>query len=147
MKDKDKIKSEIERLLNKEWKWGSSIEAKFRCEAYRELLDFIDSLPKEPTSSDLEEAADNFCENIKDKCHMLPDMKIIAFHTFKAGASWQKQQMMMKDAIDAKIVPANLGETEFCTDCYDEVECVTKLVRENNLKIGDKVKLLVIKED
>lgn len=40
------IKVEIERL-KKEFSYGSSAEAKYRVEAYKELLDFINSLPED----------------------------------------------------------------------------------------------------
>ncbi len=49
MTDREKIKAEVERLLNKVWKWHSSIEGKYRCEVYKELIEFIDSLPEEPS--------------------------------------------------------------------------------------------------
>lgn len=53
MTDKE-IRLEIESLY-KEWRLHSSIEGKYRCEAYKELLEFIDSHPEEPVSEDLEE--------------------------------------------------------------------------------------------
>jgi len=61
-------------------------------------------------------------------------------------AEWGKEQMM-KDAITAKILPANLDETEFCLDDYDEVNKITALVKEGNLKIGDKVQMIIVKEE
>ena len=47
------IKSELENLI-KEWQLGSSAEAKYRCEAYKELLEYINSMQEEPVSNDLE---------------------------------------------------------------------------------------------
>lgn len=44
----EKIRAEIARLHDEEWLWRRSIEAKYRREAYKELLDFIDSLNEEP---------------------------------------------------------------------------------------------------
>lgn len=35
--------AEIERL-HKEWRWYSSTEAKYRCEVYRELSEFLDTI-------------------------------------------------------------------------------------------------------
>lgn len=94
MADKEKIREEIERLLNKEWKWQSSTEAKFRCEAYKELLEFIDSLPEESASVDLEEAARKaatWYSKVKGEQFFWND-----YHKFIAGANWQKQQLINK---------------------------------------------------
>ena len=41
--NKSTIKAEIERLV-KEYRLSNSAEAKYRCEAYNELLDFINTL-------------------------------------------------------------------------------------------------------
>ena len=62
------------------------------------------------------------------------------------ACQWQKEQIM-KDAITAKILPTNLEETEFCLDDYDEVKHITTLVKKGNLKIGDKVKVILVKEE
>lgn len=40
---KSAVVAEIERL-HKEWRWHSSTEAKYRCEVYRELSEFLDTL-------------------------------------------------------------------------------------------------------
>lgn len=45
MKATEKLKAELERLI-KEWELCDSAEAKYRLEAYKELLDFVDSLDK-----------------------------------------------------------------------------------------------------
>lgn len=54
----EKIKAEIERLY-KLYRLSTSTEAKYRYEAYKELLDFIDSLQAEPVSEDLEQEIHN----------------------------------------------------------------------------------------
>lgn len=46
MDELEKLRAEVERLHNEEWNHRFSCEAKYRCEAYKELLDFIDSLDK-----------------------------------------------------------------------------------------------------
>lgn len=55
----DKVKTIKNCLQNqkKEWMLCQSSEAKYRMEAYTELLDFINSIQEEPVSEDLEEAA------------------------------------------------------------------------------------------
>jgi len=73
------IKSKLENLI-KEWHLGSSAEAKYRCEAYKELLEYIDSLQEEPVNEELEEAANDYAHDI---------VHDDVFETFKAGAHWQ----------------------------------------------------------
>ena len=80
------IKAEIERL-KKEWDYGSSAEAKYRVETYKELIDFIDSLPKEPVISDLDEAATYHKEMVKGANR--PETEF-ANTDFIAGAMWYK---------------------------------------------------------
>lgn len=50
---KYKFRVKLENLI-KEWHLGSSAEAKYRLEAYKELLEYIDSLQEEPMNEDLE---------------------------------------------------------------------------------------------
>ena len=50
--NKSTIKAEIERLI-KEYRLSNSAEAKYRCEAYNELLEYINSLQEEPVSENL----------------------------------------------------------------------------------------------
>lgn len=46
MTDKKRIVAEIKRLQN-EWRYHASTEAKYRCEAYSELLEWIKAEPEE----------------------------------------------------------------------------------------------------
>ena len=100
---------------------------------------FYEMLEEEPVSEELEEEIKKYLHEVYDRDTTVGD---VARHF----AKWQKQRMM-KDAITATILPANLEETEFCLDDYDEVKHITRLVKEENLKIGDKVKVIVIKEE
>ena len=50
------------------------------------------------------------------------------------------------DSIDVTIVPANIEETEFCLNDYDEVGLVTNMVKRHNLRVGDKLRLVLVKE-
>ena len=50
---KYKFRAKLENLI-KEWHLGRSAEAKYRCEAYKELLEYINSLQEEPMNEDLE---------------------------------------------------------------------------------------------
>ena len=49
------------------------------------------------------------------------------------------------DSIDVTVVPADVKETEFCLD-YDEVGLVTNMVKCHNLRVGDKLKMVFVKE-
>lgn len=83
----ERIKSEIKNLID-EWRWHCSAEAKYRCEAYGELLDFINSLQEEPVSKDLEEASDNYVGHAPEI-----DEDLSCFtkrNAFIAGAKWKK---------------------------------------------------------
>ena len=65
---------------------------------------------------------------------------------YKCG--WNdRKAMMMKKSFDAKILPTNIEETEFCLDDYEEVAIITEMVNKGEFKMGDKVKVNVIKED
>ena len=93
MTDKEKIRTEIERLLNEpapshdsqcNWEDG------YWCALYK-IEEFIDSLQEKPVSEDLEDAAKNHAaeryrttrdRELAEKCKW----------SFKAGAEWQKEQ-------------------------------------------------------
>jgi hypothetical protein len=104
--NKSTIKAEIERLV-KEYRLSNSAEAKYRCEAYGELLDFINSLQEEPVSEDLEEAADNYVGHAPEI-----DEDLSCFtkrNAFIAGAKWKKEPMIeraceyMRNHIDKQL--------------------------------------------
>ena len=56
---------------------------------------------------------------------------------FKAGAQWKKEQMM-KDAVEGQVLRASL---------QNDVRIVSDKIQNDNLKINDRVKIIVIKED
>ena len=84
------IKDELERLI-RDFRFHSSTEAKYRCEAYRELSEWLDNLDVVELSDDLEEAAKFYAathtEFLDSECkpHVAP--------AFIAGAKWQEEQM------------------------------------------------------
>jgi transcription-repair coupling factor (superfamily II helicase) len=84
-----KIKAEIERLY-KEYRLGSSIEAKYRCEAYRELLGFINSMQKESECEDLELASERYSCKFSSSKYGHDKVKDAVVW----GANWQKERMM-----------------------------------------------------
>ena len=87
----------------------------------------LDSLQEEPVSEELEKAAVEAFKQIvdSDKNNFL--------EIFKAGAKWQKQQMMSK-AIDTTI-------KQGCIDLGIFIKGLDK----NKFSFGDKVKVIVVK--
>jgi len=83
------IKSKLENLI-KEWHLGSSAEAKYRCEAYKELLEYIDNLQEESVSEDLEEAAAGYAkEQLRNPDYPTYNDEYEIECAFEAGAQWQ----------------------------------------------------------
>ena len=99
MTDKEKILAEIEKIKSEEY--GSDHFDRYAKHALDRVLKFIDSLPEEPVSEDLEEAAEDeldnqnpnwavdasgsdgeYTENAYNEFQMI--------NMFKAGAKWQK---------------------------------------------------------
>lgn len=94
---------------------------------------------QEPVNEDLEEASYRFackCHPLKTECSTsIPNREVI--DAFKAGAEWQKEQMMAK-AVDVTIaIPYQNGDGGY-SQLVDSKEA---------LPFGDKLKVLVIKED
>ena len=128
MTDKEKleaIKAEIHRLVDVRG---------YSKEMANDIFAFMNSLPSEPVSDDLEEAAKNHAverfrttrdEFLAKKCKW----------SFIIGAKWKEQQMMSR-AVDFTIVDNNDVSTEISTFPY------VSLGRE-----GDEVKLIVIKQE
>ena len=102
-----------------------------------EILCFLDVLNKdseEPVSDDLEKAA---VEYATDYLFSPSPVKDPVDH-FKAGAQWQKEQVM-KTVVDGKI---------YETQARSKLKAAT-IGKISNLKyrVGDKVKLIILKED
>lgn len=136
---KYKFRAKLENLI-KEWHLGNSAEAKYRCEAYKELLEYIDSLQEEPVSNDLEA---EFVLYLKHKFNISQEGNTLKTDGWKPSpydildiakhfAQWQKEQIM-KDAISMDVY----YETE-----WDDIH---KFLRKN--LDGEKVKLLIIKDE
>lgn len=94
---------------------------------------YIDSLQEEPVSEDLEEAAQEYTEK-GSKCQEELD-------AFKAGAKWQKEQMMAK-AVDG-VVTFDYYEGDKAYGCVaHDSFCLEDL----GLKDRDEVKILILKK-
>lgn len=154
-----KIKEEIERRINEYKNWiGYQTDSNYL--ELKELLQFIDSIPEEPVNEDLNDAARDyslviFRQNGVDMECVGPD----SVSAFKAGAEWQKQQMkevlqteyekgrfdmreeMMKDAVEAEVfVDYNINFGYGSLTANIDLD-------EQHLKEGDKVKIIIIKEE
>ena len=101
MRDKEAIKKEIERLKNRDGYAFFQNETadiyyargvRFTCE---NLISFIDSLPEEPVSEDLEEASDEYTSKVIERTDIPILGKEVAV-AFKAGAEWQKEKTVNK---------------------------------------------------
>lgn len=67
---------------------------------FASLLSFIDSLPEEKPSEDLDEVAARY--ERENRQSILSSVDIV--DAFIAGAEWQKKQMM-KDAVEGEVAP------------------------------------------
>lgn len=110
----------------------------------REALDYIESYintlskqqVEEPVSDDLEEAAEEYLQKVK--AGFLRTLEHpTAKDCFKAGAEWQKEQMM-KEAVEYEV--GMHGEPiKITLDKYVQ--------RARGIFPGDKIKIIIIKED
>jgi hypothetical protein len=148
MTDKEKIREEIEKKLE------LMQYQVHRKDAYKELkgiLAYIDEVQKEPVSKDLEVASKEWLSSQLDKSYAnYGEAKMMELTHFDGyamldaiefGANWQKQQMMAK-AVDAT-VHIDAGGYPYIPqiELYDYDKDIP-LAKE-----GEKVKVIVIKED
>ena len=153
MTDKEKleaIKAEIEKLklctMDEHMKFYSEA-AEGEYNAFKKVLEIIDSLPEESVSDDVKEAASKYAtydgETISVKFPL-------QYSAFIEGAQWQKEQIMSKAIVyNDKIYPTTYENepTEFCLDGGEEVRLITEAVNSGLLKQGDKVRVIIVKED
>lgn len=116
-------------VAKKEYVWGDCPFTKWAYTSDLLNLDnscnFGKNLQEEPVSEDLEEAATTFAD-----VHVYATRMVC----FKAGANWQKQQMM-KNAVN----------TEVCHIFGDKDKAFFPMYG-MDMKQGDKVKLIIIKQ-
>ena len=129
----EKIKAEIERRIDAHHTHGH-----FCAEhEFRDVLSFLSTLESEkPVPADLEEAAKECCDNNYPTYQCCCDCII---EVFKAGAKWQREQMM-KEAVEVQNV---VEEGRYC----QEIGPIF-LDERAGFKPGDKVRVIVLpKED
>lgn len=104
---------------------------------------------EEPISEDLEEAASEYLKQNYDIDNIYEEDDLSIRNTFKAGAQWQKLKLIYKAIIyNDKIYPTTYENepTEFCLDGGEEVRLITEAVNSGLLKQGDKVKVIIVKD-
>ncbi len=135
MTDKEKIRAEIERQMQHHVCGYKN--------ALKDILKFIDSLPEEPVSEDLEEFATQLAnEYFPDELNIWARPNHEARYLYDAcirTANWQKEQMM-KDAVEGEITDDVLSKHLHC-DAGKFIEAWDKF------NSGDKVKIIIIKEE
>ncbi len=131
---------EIDDFLQKEFGIIAGSSAAQKCLEYNVARKVAEKLwkYKEPVSKELEEAAFDYAE----ACKYDGGDKLLCVEHFKAGAKWQKQQMM-KDAVTLNVT--NEFSDNNPEDCVFVIK--GKELLEKKYNIGDKVKLLIVKED
>ena len=142
-----KIREEVERLKG----WNNNVRNSTRHmtlqeedfnrgkhSSYLEILNFIDSLQEEPVSEDLEEAVNAYIGYAPevDECSSVYGKR----KAFKAGANWQRSQLM-RNAFETAIV----DDWQYGKDA-DHTAIPAIHQRIEGHKIGDKVKIVVIPE-
>ena len=135
MTDKvQKIYEEVERLKSQLLRGACSsqiaMETMCKEEAYNEVLAILDTIQEEPVSKELEEAANNALNNVLNT-HEIVNVRS-CLEMFRFGANWKKEHLI-KEAINGIARPDD-----------GEIWCD---LRPFNLKDGDKLKLIIIKED
>lgn len=134
---KAKILAEIERLITD---LGEQRDV-----LLEELKDFINSLPEEPVSDDLEESARNYGDELDNVLTVgIDDDNTVgeyAQESFKAGALWQKEQMM-KDAVSGAFIRRNKYTKRNVLSAFD-------IICDEIQKFKDKdhVKVIIIKDE
>ena len=129
----EKIKSEIERLQAKtsiglnEYTMGYE---NGKAEVCHLLLNLINSMQKEPVSEDLELASERYACKFSNSKYGHDKIK----KAYTAGAQWQEEKML-KDAIDGEVGYWNIRGL------------FVNMEMPNELEEGDKVKLVIVKED
>ena len=114
----------------------------------QEMYDFAKAKEGDPDESDCDDFEDEFVKFLAGRKDILPKgggfSDLDLYRTALHFNGWQKRQMM-KGAVDAEIL-------EFSDDCstfYEHTHleiCVDDLSRED-YRNGDKVKIIIIKED
>ena len=133
MSNIEKIRQEIERRKkickdNITTSKSGSFPYVMEMTGYDKILDFIDHLPEEKPSEDLEEAAEKY----SDKYCSDWAYRLEYEDAFIAGAEWQKEQMM-KEAVVSEIVITSGG-------------ILLRDLRIEDFDYEDRAKIIIVKQ-
>lgn len=135
MSDKEKIKEEIERRLNLYESQFTGYESGRKDEA-KSILDFINSLPEEHNKD-----FDFLATSIEETIGTSPHSREVIKEYLQKAAQWQKQQMI-EDAVETTIV----NDWQYGKDQdHAIIPAIHQRIKE--FTVGDKVKIIIIKED
>jgi hypothetical protein len=161
MNIKDQIRAEIERRMKRENEilWNAKKRGTYpspSCEynllTLTSLRDFLDSLPEQVNGPSRDQVGTKFAVEGLEEAADKYSFKYSDFDTedggynvydhekreaFIAGAEWQKDKMM-EDAVEGEIQMRYSG----CL-CAKTI----RAINEDKFKLGDKVRVIVIKED
>ena len=143
MTDKNQIKQYLQDRLQglesikKEREWTTAELGDVAC--CKQTLAFINSLQEEPVSNDLEEAVD---KHLVEKGYLLTTnngehlAEVEAKGLFKAGAKWQKEQMITK-ACNYLFSHMGLFVTFFDDDIVEDIE-MSEFIKKFRIAMEDK---------
>lgn len=137
----EKIKAEVERRYKLLQIGAHGAFRNGKIEALREVCDFINTLQAEPVSEDLEQASERYACKFSSSKYGHDKVKDAVVW----GANWQKEQMM-KVAVTGNICGTDeLDSGIDFAGLEDEEKKYNQILSQFN--IGNKVKLIIIKED
>lgn len=111
--------------------------------ACEDLLSILDTLSEEPTKS-LDEAAEGYTQKMLESWRFDSTGCRPPRESFKAGANWQKSQMLKDVYVESRIVEDGRIELE-----GEPLPCLNPIILlpYPQFKPGDKVRIIIIKED
>ncbi len=161
--DKDQIRAEIERRIDTCYRADGRIAPPrtrnaIVADEFRDLLSFLDSLQQEQPVEGLEEAANNYCVDIRiGYPRAMDETDKYIYNAFKAGAEWQKKQDDLETADLLAIAHLQGMEQQKSKMLEEAVEgeisvkfpvvgrsLISVIDMLNDFKYGDKVKVIVI---
>lgn len=137
MTDKEIFKAELDRLKEETYiglsEQDNGVE-QGRMEVINSLYKTLHHMQEEPISDDLGETTNNYVLNVrKGYPRVMDKTDRYICNAFKAGANWQKQQMM-SNAVEVEVDTA-------WTDGWADVNLPI------NAEKGDILKVIIIKEE
>ncbi len=138
---RQKIKELRELLEDHNYYLDNSEQALGYSAALDDIEEFLDTLSEEPDKS-LEEVAEEWAEN---EAYGKSDAEFeMAYKGFIAGAEWQKSQMLKDAYVESLIVED--GRIELGGD---PLPCLNPIILlpYPQFKPGDKVRIIIVKED